>query len=178
MAAVAEHKKLTRKEKIAQGIEKPYEGSRKAYVAAERRARKAESVSGRLSNVRMSPRKVRLVADMIRGESYERASAMLKLTNKAACKPLYKLLNNTRNTLEQKFGDSILLEDVFLDEVQVMPGPMLKRIRPAPQGRAYRIRKRTCSIVMTFGLYEDDADFEEDLLDTNDELTTVETDEA
>jgi len=144
MEATAQ-KKLTRKEKIAQGLPKPL-GSRKHRKAEILKANKEECFYAVLNDLRSSPRKMRLLADLIRGQKVERALAILKLSGKAAAEPLYKLLKSaiTNATIKaEKLGMDCNVEDLFVSIVTVDGGPMLKRIRPAPQGRAYRVRKRS-----------------------------------
>lgn len=102
------------------------------------------AVTAKLKDVPSSPRKMRLVADLIRGERVNRALSILKYQPKIGAKKLEKLLlsaiANWQNANEdQRIEDS----DLFVKEIFVDGGRMLKRLRPAPQGRAYRIRKRS-----------------------------------
>lgn len=94
--------------------------------------------------LRGSPRKMRLVIDLIRGKSYGEAMAILEFSSKHAAADAKKLLRSAYSNLENKY------EDVRFDEKQVVvktayvnQGPMQKRISPAPMGRAYRVRKRS-----------------------------------
>jgi large subunit ribosomal protein L22 len=96
--------------------------------------------------VRVSPRKARLVVDLIRGKSVPEARAILKFTPRAAAEVVEKALNsavaNAEHNLRVK-GDELFVAATFVDE-----GPTLKRIRPRAQGRAFRINKRTSHITV------------------------------
>ena len=98
----------------------------------------------RLSDVPTSPFKMRLVADMIRGMKVELALHALLYSPKAASKPVYKLLRSAIANWEAK-NEGKRLEDanLYVKEIFVDEGRTLKRIQPAPQGRAHRIRKRS-----------------------------------
>lgn len=90
-----------------------------------------------------SPRKMRYVVDLIRGMEVNRALDILKFSEKAAAKPVEKLLLSAIANWQAK-NEGVRLDDayIFIKEAKVDGGRMLKRLRPAPQGRAYRIRKR------------------------------------
>lgn len=137
---------LTRKEKLAQGIEKPYRGSRKRLAAQARKEQRKEQYYAILRGCPYPPRKVRLVADLIRGQSVEKAMAYLKLTRRWAAREVLKALRCAINDWEQKTGGAGDLETLRIVRIEVGGGPMLKRIQPAPQGRAHPIRKRTSHI--------------------------------
>ena len=98
----------------------------------------------KLRNYPTSPRKMRLVVDLIRGLEAEKALNILKFSNKHASRPLEKLLLSAVNNWEQK-NDGERAEDseLFVKRIFVDEGRTLKRFQPAPQGRAYRIRKRS-----------------------------------
>ena len=99
-----------------------------------------------LRYVRISPRKVGIVADLIRGKSVAQATAILLTTPKAATEPLMKLLKSAVANAENNFGmDPAKL---VVSEVFATPGPILKRIMPRAQGRAYRINKRTSHVTL------------------------------
>ncbi|MBP5457016.1 MAG: 50S ribosomal protein L22 [Paludibacteraceae bacterium] len=118
-------------------------GKRK-YNAAE--ARKAEMKSlyfAKLNNVPSSPRKMRLVADIIRGMEAYRALSVLKYSNKSASISLEKLLRSAIANWEQKNETKAESGDLYVSKIYVDSAKMLKRLRPAPQGRGYRIRKRS-----------------------------------
>ncbi|MBE6735950.1 MAG: 50S ribosomal protein L22 [Acutalibacteraceae bacterium] len=95
--------------------------------------------------VRIAPRKVQIVLDLIRGEDAEKAMAILKHTPKAACEVLEKVLKSAMANAEVKNMDTSKL---YVAECFVNQGPTLKRIRPRAQGRAYIIRKRTSHITI------------------------------
>lgn len=94
--------------------------------------------------LRSSPRKMRLVIDMIRGKSAAEALSILKFSPKLASKPAEMLLKSAISNLSNKEdGISLRNEEVYVKAVFVDAGPMMKRIQPAPMGRAYRVRKRS-----------------------------------
>jgi len=95
--------------------------------------------------VRISPRKVNVVLDLVRGKDVKYAEAVLKHTPKAACEPLLKLLNSAMANAENKDMDT---SSLIVSECKVDQGPTLKRIRPRAQGRAYRINKKTSHITL------------------------------
>lgn len=137
---------LTRKEKIAQGIPKPHAGNRKARMAEELREARKQQYYAILRGCPYPPRKVRLVADLIRGQSVEKAMAYLKLSRRLAAKEVLKALRCAINDWEQKTGGAGDLETLRIVRIEVAGGPFLKRIQPAPQGRAHPIRKRSSHI--------------------------------
>ena len=93
-----------------------------------------------LKYARISPRKVNIVLDLIRGKDAEKAMAILKFTPKAACEYLEKLLKSAMANAENKNMDT---KNLYVAECFVCPGPTLKRIRAKDHGRAHRILKRT-----------------------------------
>ena len=98
----------------------------------------------KLKNVPTSPRKMRLVADLIRGEQVNRALNILKYEPKDGAARLEKLLLSAIANWQQKNEDVDLEDaDLYVKEIRVDSGRILKRLRPAPQGRAHRIRKRS-----------------------------------
>lgn len=96
--------------------------------------------------VRIAPRKVKIVLDLIRNKPCDEAMAILKYTPKAACEPLEKLLKSAMANAENKNMDVTRL---YVAACSVDQGPTLKRIRPRAQGRAYRINKKTSHITLT-----------------------------
>lgn len=96
-----------------------------------------------------SPRKMRLIIDLIRGMSVEKAIEVLHFSAKHASKDAEKVLRSAVANLMNK-DDATRVEpsDLFVKEVFVNQGPTLKRISPAPMGRAYRIRKRSCHLTI------------------------------
>jgi large subunit ribosomal protein L22 len=96
--------------------------------------------------IRSSPRKMRLVIDNIRGKSFEEALNVLRFQNKMAAKDAEMVLKSAIANLELKHDNEELdfnPEDVIVKEAFVNQGPTMKRIQPAPMGRAFRIRKRS-----------------------------------
>lgn len=98
----------------------------------------------KLSHLRISPRKVRLVADMIRGLSVDKALNQLKFSNKKAAHPLTKLINSSVANAEH--NQELKKDNLFIKEIRVDDGPSLKRWRPRAFGRAAGIQKRTSHI--------------------------------
>ncbi len=99
-----------------------------------------------LRYVRISPRKIQIVCDLIRGKDVNNAMAILMQTPKAASEPLQKLLKSAVANAENNFGmdpESLVITQIF-----ATPGPILKRIRPRAQGRAFRINKRTSHVTL------------------------------
>ncbi len=103
----------------------------------------------KLKNVPTSPRKMRLVADMIRGEKVSKALNILKFEPKVGAERLEKLLLSAISNWQNSNEDASLEDaDLYIKSIQVDSGRMLKRLRPAPQGRAHRIRKRSNHVTM------------------------------
>ena len=102
--------------------------------------------------VRMSPRKVKIVADLIRVKSIAEATAIFANTPKAASEPILKLLKSAVSNAEANHGMNV--ENLYVSQIFACPGPILKRIMPRAQGRAFRINKRTSHI--TFAVAEKD----------------------
>ena len=106
----------------------------------------------KLNNCPTSPRKMRLVADLVRGQKVERALNILRFSSKEASRKLEKLVLSAINNWEQKNADGNVAEaGLFVKEIRVDGGMMLKRLRPAPQGRAHRIRKRSNHVTIVLG---------------------------
>jgi large subunit ribosomal protein L22 len=106
----------------------------------------------KLNNCPTSPRKMRLVADQVRGESINQALAILKFSPKEASRKLEKLLLSAISNWQTKNEEKDLEKaDLFVKEIKVDSGKMLKRLRPAPQGRAHRIRKRSNHVTLVLG---------------------------
>lgn len=97
----------------------------------------------KLNDVPSSPRKMRLVVDMIRGMEVNRALGTLRYSNKAASKDVEKVLRSAIANWEQKNERKAEAGELFVTKAYVDEGVTLKRLRPAPQGRGYRIRKRS-----------------------------------
>ena len=96
--------------------------------------------------VRIAPRKVQIVLDLIRGKDTQTALAILKHTPKVACECLIKLLNSAIANADHNFN--LDKANLYISECFVCPGPILKRMRPRAQGRAFRINKRTSHITL------------------------------
>lgn len=99
-----------------------------------------------LRYVRISPRKVKIVCDLIRGKSLAQATAILLMTPKAAADPLLKLLKSAAANAEN--NHNMDPENLYVSEVFANPGPIIKRMMPRAQGRAYRINKRTSHVTL------------------------------
>lgn len=122
-------------------------GKRKKEMANALKEARKTTYKASLRNIPSSPRKMRYVADLIRGMEVNKAFAVLRFNAKAASKDLEKLLRTTIDVWEQKNGKA---EDVelYITKVFVDEGVTLKRMRPAPQGRGFRIRKRSNHVTM------------------------------
>ena len=119
-------------------------GARKYQMAEKMKAAKKQVAVASLRDCPTSPRKMRIVADTVRGVEVNKALALLRYSKKEASVRLEKLLRSAIANWEAK-NPSERLEDTKLcvKEIKVDGGRMLKRIQPAPQGRAHRIRKRS-----------------------------------
>ena len=119
-------------------------------IEAVKEAAKKGAATSYLKNVPTSPRKMRLVADLIRGERMSKALNILKYEAQHASAKMEKLLLSAISSWEAKNSDVKLEEaDLFVKEVFVDGGRILKRLRPAPQGRAHRVRKRSNHVTLT-----------------------------
>jgi len=127
-------------------------GSRKKQMAEIIKADKKQIAFAKLNNCPTSPRKMRLVADLIRGEKVEKALNILKFSQKEASRRLEKLLLSAIANWQAKNEETdIENSGLFIKEIKVDSGAMLKRLRPAPQGRAHRIRKRSNHVTVVLG---------------------------
>jgi large subunit ribosomal protein L22 len=119
-------------------------GVRKRETANKRKEENKSRFYAVLKNCPTSPRKMRLVADLVRGEEVNRALDILKFTQKEASNRLEKLVLSAIANWQGK-NEGVRIEDshLFVKEVFVDSGRMLKRLQTAPQGRAYRVRKRS-----------------------------------
>ena len=123
-------------------------GKRKKLAAdARKEARKAQSFA-KLQNVPSSPRKMRYVVDLVRGMEANRALGTLKFCAKAASADVEKLLRSAIANWEQKNDRKAEDGELYISKIFVNEGATLKRMRPAPQGRGYRIRKRSNHITL------------------------------
>ena len=118
-------------------------GNRKHLAAEKIKEAKKTQYFAKLNDVPSSPRKMRLVVDMIRGMEVNRALGTLRYSNKAASKDVEKVLRSAIANWEQKNDRKAEAGELFVTKVYVDEGVTLKRLRPAPQGRGYRIRKRS-----------------------------------
>ncbi|MFD1162638.1 MULTISPECIES: 50S ribosomal protein L22 [Hwangdonia] len=127
-------------------------GSRKKQMADAIKEAKKHVAFAKLNNCPTSPRKMRLVADLVRGEKVEHALNILKFNNKEASGRLEKLLLSAIANWQAKNEDAdVETAELFVKEIRVDGGSMLKRLRPAPQGRAHRIRKRSNHVTLVVG---------------------------
>ena len=127
-------------------------GVRKRQMAERIKAEKKQVAFAKLNNCPTSPRKMRLVADLIRGVQVEKALAILKFNSKEASRRLEKLVLSAIANWQAKNEDAdVESADLFIKEIRVDGGTMLKRLRPAPQGRAHRIRKRSNHVTLVLG---------------------------
>ena len=124
-------------------------GARKRVKADEMKQARKKVAFAKLNNCPTSPRKMRLIADLIRGMDAEKALAELKLNPKEASVRMEKLLLSALANWENKNeGKRMDDSNLYISEVKVDSGRMLKRIQPAPQGRAHRIRKRSNHVTL------------------------------
>ena len=127
-------------------------GSRKKQMAETIKANKKQVAFAKLNNCPTSPRKMRLVADLIRGEKIEKALNILRFSQKEASRRLEKLVLSAIANWQAKNEEAdVEAADLFIKEITVDSGTMLKRLRPAPQGRAHRIRKRSNHVTVVLG---------------------------
>ena len=131
-------------------------GVRKRETAENRKEAMKSTAIARLVNVPTSPRKMRLVADMVRGKRVDLALNMLRFSTKEAAGRLEKLLMSALNNWQAK-NEALRIEEheLIVQEVHVDGGRQLKRLRPAPQGRGHRIRKRSNHITLVVGSKND-----------------------
>jgi len=123
-------------------------GARKRLAAEKRKEANKTSYIAKLNNCPTSPRKMRLVADVIRGLEANKALDILQYTRKEAAKTLEKLLRSAISNFEQKSGARAEDSQLIVKEVFVDGGRSLKRIQAAPQGRAHRLRKRSNHVTL------------------------------
>ena len=124
-------------------------GSRKRIKADEMKEVRKKIAFAKLNNCPTSPRKMRLIADLIRGLDADKALAELKLNPKEASGRMEKLLLSALANWESKNEGKRMDEaNLYISEVKVDSGRMLKRVQPAPQGRAHRIRKRSNHVTL------------------------------
>ena len=123
-------------------------GVRKRNSADQRKEANKQVAFAKLLNVPTSPRKMRLVVDMVRGMEVNRALGVLKFSNKEAAARVEKLLRSAVANWEAKNERKADAGELYISTIFVSPAPMLKRLRTAPQGRGYRIRKRANHVTL------------------------------
>ncbi|MCH4823972.1 50S ribosomal protein L22 [Gramella lutea] len=127
-------------------------GVRKRERAEQIKEAKKQVAFAKLNNCPTSPRKMRLMADLVRGEKVEKALHILKFSKKESSNRLEKLLLSAIANWQAKNEDASIEDaELFVKEIRVDGGSMLKRLRPAPQGRAHRIRKRSNHVTLVLG---------------------------
>jgi len=127
-------------------------GVRKRQRAEQIKEANRQMAFAKLNNCPTSPRKMRLVADLVRGKQVEQALNILRFSTKEASIRLEKLLLSAIANWQAKNEEANIEEaDLFIKEIRVDGGTMLKRLRPAPQGRAHRIRKRSNHVTIVLG---------------------------
>ena len=123
-------------------------GARKRISAEKRKEAQKTQYFAKLNNVPSSPRKMRLVIDLVRGMEVSKALGVLKFSNKEAARGVEKLLRSAIANWEQKNERKAESGELYVSRIFVDAGPMLKRLRPAPQGRGYSIRKRSNHVTL------------------------------
>ena len=131
-------------------------GKRKRLSAEKIKDAKKSLAFAKLKNVPSSPRKMRLVADMVRGEEVFKALGLLHFSNKQAATDVEKLLKSAISNWEQKNEKKAESGELYINAITVDCAPMLNRLRPAPQGRGYRIRKRSNHLTLTLDTINND----------------------
>lgn len=127
-------------------------GARKRIAAEERKEANKRLYFAKLNDCPTSPRKMRLVADMIRGLEVEKALFILKTSPKEASQRVHKLVLSAIANWQQKNEGARLEEsELYIKSITVDSGRMLKRLQTAPQGRAHRIRKRSNHVTLFLG---------------------------
>ena len=130
-------------------------GARKRLAAEARKAALKTQYFAKLQNCPSSPRKMRYVVDMIRGMEVNRALGTLRFSKKAASADVEKLLRSAIANWEQKNDRKAEEGELFVTQIFVDGGATLKRMRPAPQGRGYRSRKRSNHVKIHVGTKND-----------------------
>jgi large subunit ribosomal protein L22 len=123
-------------------------GARKRNTAEALNETKKSQYFAKLNNCPTSPRKMRLVVDLVRGMEVYKALGVLEFSNKEASSKLVKLLKSAIHNYEAKTGDAPESGELFISKIAVDSARMLKRVQPAPQGRAHRIRKRSNHVTL------------------------------
>lgn len=131
-------------------------GARKKIAAEKRKEALKTQYFAKLQNVPSSPRKMRYVVDMIRGMEVNRALGTLKFSSKAASADVEKLLRSAIANWEQKNERKAEDGELFVTKIYVDGATLKRRMRPAPQGRGYRIRKRSNHVTLFVGTKTND----------------------
>lgn len=131
-------------------------GARKKLAAQKRKEALKTQYFAKLQNVPSSPRKMRYVVDMVCGMEVNRALGTLKFSKKAASEAVEKLLLSAIANWEQKNDRKAEEGELYITKIFVDEGVTLKRMRPAPQGRGYRIRKRSNHVTLFVGTKTED----------------------
>ena len=132
-------------------------GVRKRKTAETIKETRKTQYFAKLKNVPSSPRKMRLVADMVRGMEVFKALGVLKFSNKEAAAKVEKLLRSAIANWEQKNERKAESGELFVKTIFVDCAPMLKRLRTAPHGRGYRIRKRSNPVPLFVDTFDNNA---------------------
>jgi large subunit ribosomal protein L22 len=148
-------------------------GARKREAADARKEAKKNIAVAKLNNYPTSPRKMRLIADLIRGKEVFKALNILKFSAKEPARPLEKLLRSAVANWEAKTGSKIDEGKAFVQTIFVDGGRMLKRIKPAPQGRAYRVRKRSNHVTVILGSFGEQENMTEEKESATEETITA-----
>lgn len=149
-------------------------GVRKRNRAETLKEAKKTTYFAKLNNCPTSPRKMRLMADLIRGKEVFSALNILKFSKKESSGRLEKLVTSAINNYEVKTGLKAEDNSLFVKEIFVDSGIQMKRFRPAPQGRAYRIRKRSnhVTVILDSMNKSEEPEQEENQEQTTEETTT------
>ncbi len=150
---MADKKKTTEKKPAAKAEAPAAEAKAPAKAARKAKAKAAKPVAGphaSLNFLRIAPRKVRLVANEVRGQKVGDALAMLKFTPQAAAQPLAKLLRSAVANAEQK-GGRVDVDALFVKTLTVDGGPKMRRFMARAMGRAYRVEKKTSHVYVELG---------------------------
>lgn len=131
-------------------------GARKRLAAEARKEARKTQYFAKLRNVPSSPRKMRYVVDLVRGMEVNRALGTLKFSKKAASLDVQKVLRSAIANWEQKNDRKAEEGELYITRIFVDEGVTLKRMRPAPQGRGYRIRKRSNHVTIFVGTKTND----------------------
>ena len=132
-------------------------GVRKRNSAEKIKEAKNTVYGAKLRNVPTSPRKMRYVADMVRGMEVFKALGVLKFSNKEAAARVEKLLRSAIAKKKKKNERKAENGELYINTIFVDAAPMLKRLRTAPQGRGYRIRKRSNHVTLFIGTKDNNA---------------------